>query len=55
MNWPTGRSGPDAIIRMGNKCIAFTDAGGYAIGQKLLGDIMVKIQERGVVKSYKNH
>ena len=42
----------DAIIKAGNKCIAFTDAGGYAIGQKLLGDIMVKIQERGAVKSY---
>lgn len=42
----------DAIIRAGNKCIAFTDAGGYAIGQKLLGDIMPKIIERGVVKSY---
>lgn len=43
----------DAIIRVGNKCIAFTDAGGYVIGQKLLGDIMPKIIERGVVKSYK--
>lgn len=43
----------DAIIKVGNKCIAFTDAGGYAIGQKLLGDIMPKIIERGVVKSYK--
>jgi flavocytochrome c len=43
----------DAIIKAGNKCIAFTDAGGYATGQKLLGDIMTKIQERGVVKSYK--
>jgi len=43
----------DAIIKAGNKCIAFTDAGGYAIGQKLLGDMMPKIQERGVVKSYK--
>jgi flavocytochrome c len=42
----------DAIIKAGNKCIAFTDAGGYAIGQKLLGDIMPKIIERGVVKSY---
>ena len=42
----------DAIIKAGNKCIAFTDAGGYAIGEKLLGDIMVKIQERGVVKKY---
>ncbi|MDD5168361.1 MAG: flavocytochrome c [Syntrophales bacterium] len=42
----------DAIIRVGNKCIAFTDAGGYAIGQKLLGDMMPKIIERGVVKSY---
>ena len=42
----------DAIIKAGNKCIAFTDAGGYAIGVKLLGDIMTKIQERGVVKKY---
>ncbi len=43
----------DAIIRVGNKCIAFTDADGYAIGQKLLGDMMTKIIERGVVRSYK--
>ena len=43
----------DAIIRVGNKCIAFTDADGYAIGQKLLGDMMPKIIERGVVRSYK--
>ena len=42
----------DAIIRVGNKCIAFTDAGGYEMGKKLLGDIMPKIIERGVVKSY---
>ena len=43
----------DAIIRVGNKCIAFTDADGYVIGQKLLGDMMTKIIERGVVRSYK--
>ena len=42
----------DAIIKAGNKCIAFTDATGYEIGKKLLGDMMTKIQERGVVKSY---
>ena len=42
----------DAIIRVGNKCIAFTDANGFAIGQKTLGDIMTKIMERGVVKRY---
>jgi len=42
----------DAIIRVGNKCIAFTDANGFAIGQKTRGDIMTKIMERGVVKRY---
>lgn len=42
----------DAIIKVGNKCIAFTDANGYAIGQKLLAEAMPKLLERGVVKPY---
>ncbi len=43
----------DAIIKAGNKCIAMTDANGYAIGKKLLAEYMPKLMERGVVKEYK--
>jgi len=42
----------DAIIKAGNKCIAFTDAAGYEYGKKFMPDVMAKIVERGVVKSY---
>jgi flavocytochrome c len=42
----------DAIIRVGNKCIAFTDAAGYAFGQKAIAEAMPKLIERGVVKKY---
>lgn len=42
----------DAIIRVGNKCIAFTDAAGYAFGQKAIAEAMPKLMERGVVKKY---
>ena len=42
----------DAIIRVGNKCIAFTDAYGYALGQKFIAEAMPKLMERGVVKKY---
>lgn len=44
----------DAIIRVGNKCIAFTDANGFAIGQKLLGEMIPKLMERGVVKRHES-
>ncbi len=43
----------DAIIKAGNKCLAMTDANGYAIGKKLLAEYMPKVMERGVVKEYK--
>lgn len=39
----------DAIIAVGNKCISFTDARGFAFGEKLFGDKMTKLIERGVV------
>lgn len=42
----------DAIIRVGNKCIAFTDAFGYSLGQKLIAEAMPVLIERGVVKKY---
>lgn len=42
----------DAIIRVGNKCIAFTDANGYAIGLKLIAESLPPLIERGVVKKY---
>ncbi|MDP2852716.1 MAG: flavocytochrome c [Smithellaceae bacterium] len=42
----------DAIIRVGNKCIAFTDASGYAFGQKAIAEALPKLMERGVVKKY---
>jgi flavocytochrome c len=42
----------DAIIKMGNKCIAFTDAYGYSLGEKLIAEAMPKLLERGVVKKY---
>ncbi len=43
----------DAIINAGNNCIAFTDARGYAIFKQFLGEpLMLKMQERGVVKKY---
>jgi flavocytochrome c len=42
----------DAIIRVGNKCIAFTDAAGYAYGQKAIAEALPKLMERGVVKKY---
>jgi flavocytochrome c len=42
----------DAIIRVGNKCIAFTDAAGYAFGQKAIAESMPLLLERGVVKKY---
>jgi len=44
----------DAIMRVGNKCIAFTDAKGFAIGEKAIGDIMAKLIERGVVKRHES-
>jgi flavocytochrome c len=44
----------DAIIKAGNKCIAFTDAKGYALGQKSLGEMMPKLMERGVVKRHES-
>ncbi len=42
----------DAIIKAGNKCIAFTDAAGYAYGQKAIAEALPKLMERGVVKKY---
>jgi flavocytochrome c len=42
----------DAIIRVGNKCIAFTDAYGYSLGEKLIAEALPKLMERGVVKKY---
>ncbi len=42
----------DAIIRVGNKCIAMTDANGFAIGQKLIAESLPLLMERGVVKKY---
>ncbi len=42
----------DAIIKAGNKCIAFTDAAGYALGQVLIAEALPKLMERGVVKKY---
>jgi flavocytochrome c len=42
----------DAIIRVGNKCIAFTDAYGYSLGQKLIAESLPVLMERGVVKKY---
>jgi flavocytochrome c len=42
----------DAIIKAGNKCIAFTDAFGYAFGQKAIAEALPKLMERGVVKKY---
>lgn len=44
----------DAIIRAGNKCIAFTDAKGYALGQKALGEMMNRLIDRGVVKRHES-
>ena len=42
----------DAIIRVGNKCIAFTDAYGYDTGGKMVAEAIQKLRERGVVKEY---
>lgn len=42
----------DAIIKAGNKCIAFTDAYGYSLGEKLIAESLPKLMERGVVKKY---
>jgi flavocytochrome c len=43
----------DAIISVGNKCISFTDARGYAIFKQFLGEpLMLAMLERGVVKKY---
>ncbi|PKN76500.1 MAG: flavocytochrome c [Deltaproteobacteria bacterium HGW-Deltaproteobacteria-10] len=42
----------DAIIRVGNKCIAFTDAAGFAYGQKAIAESLSLLMERGVVKKY---
>ena len=42
----------DAIIRVGNKCIAMTDAYGFSIGQKLIAESLPVLMERGVVKKY---
>jgi len=42
----------DAIIKAGNKCIAFTDAAGYAFGEKAIAEALPKLMERGVVKKY---
>lgn len=42
----------DAIIKAGNKCIAFTDAAGYALGQVMIAESLPKLMERGVVKKY---
>jgi flavocytochrome c len=42
----------DAIIRVGNKCIAFTDAYGYALGEQLIAESLPPLMERGVVKKY---
>ena len=42
----------DAIIRVGNKCIAFTDAYGYSLGEKLIAESLPPLMERGVVKKY---
>jgi flavocytochrome c len=42
----------DAIIRVGNKCIAFTDAYGYGLGEKLIAESLPPLMERGVVKKY---
>lgn len=41
-----------AIIRVGNKCIAFTDAAGCAFGQKAIAEALPKLMERGVVKKF---
>ena len=42
----------DAIIRVGNKCIAFTDAFGFSMGEKLIAESIPPLMERGVVKKY---
>ena len=42
----------DAIIRVGNKCIAMTDAYGFSMGEKLIAESMPLLLERGVVKKY---
>ncbi len=42
----------DAIIRVGNKCIAMTDAYGFSLGEKLIAESMPLLLERGVVKKY---
>ncbi len=42
----------DAIIRVGNKCIAFTDAKGFAIGEKLIAESIPPLLKSGVVKKY---
>ncbi|MGB3389631.1 MAG: flavocytochrome c, partial [Pseudaminobacter sp.] len=44
----------DAIIKAGNKCIAFTDAKGFAYGERLMGDMMQRMLERGVVKRHES-
>lgn len=44
----------DAIIRVGNKCIAMTDAYGFSIGQKLIAESLPVLMERGVVKKIRN-
>lgn len=42
----------DAIIRVGNKCIAFTDAYGFSLGEKLIAESLPPLMERGVLKKY---
>lgn len=42
----------DAIIAAGNQCISLTDARGFAYGDRLFGDKMAKLMERGVVRRF---
>lgn len=42
----------DAIIAAGNQCISVTDVRGFAYGEKLFGDKMAKLIERGVVRRF---
>lgn len=42
----------EAMFRVGNKCIAFTDAHGYAIGLERLPDHGPRLLEREVLKAY---
>lgn len=42
----------DALLAAGNKCIAMTDAKGFAIGERLLPTELARLLERGVVRRF---